>query len=132
MKKSLIPAFICAISFLMLAVSCSEKEGKSGVRAIFEVVQPERINSRFDGQAFKLTIKTNVDWGVIYDEGCDWFAVMPDFWTAYFDEPETLSVDLVTELNDFPTPRSGRCWIVPKSGRRVEINVTQDGNPDPE
>ena len=128
-NKRLFPALICAACLLVLSVSCAEKEGGKGVRSVFSVEKPESINSRFDGDAFLLTVTGNVDWGVQYDEGCDWFALMPDYWEAFYDEPETKQVYLVTELNDFPTPRSGRCWIVPAKGRKIEITVTQEANP---
>ena len=116
---------------LLLHFSCAEKGDKGpGYRVVFEMEIPSEIHSRWDGDDFTLPFTSNVTWGVQYDEGCDWFALMPDYWEDYGKEPVTKKAELVTEMNDFNVTRTGRCFVIPEYGHKLEIKVVQDPNPE--
>ena len=127
--------FFCAAAsalLLVLAVGSCNNPGDNGpgYATVFEVTLPDSFNSSWEGDTYPLSIRSNVTWRVQYDEGSDWFAVMPDYWEDYGKEPYTQNAHLVVESNDSNTIRKGHCVIIPAHGRRVEISVTQAAKPD--
>ena len=130
LKRVLYMLPACLLGVLLTSSCESRSEKGPGYPVVFEVTLPDNFNSKWDGDAFPITIKSNVDWGVKYDEGSDWFEVMPDFWEKYGEDPVTKKADLVTETNDFSTVRKGGCTIVPTHGRQVRIEVVQEGMPE--
>ena len=130
--KHLIVISLC-LTLLGLSISSCHDPKKDGpdYPAVFTVELPENLNFRWDGDAVKINVKSNVSWRVQYESDNEWFAISPDYWDSFSSEViEIGNVYLVTELNDFTTPRSGHCKIIPAWGRPVLVSLTQDGKPE--